>query len=288
VFNVVTGSRSGPIGQTLVEHPEVAKLAFTGSTDVGKMLTALAARTLKRVSLELGGNAPFVVFDDADLDAAVEGAVAMKFLRVGGQSCICANRIFVQASIAAAFVPRFVDAVRRLQVGPGTQPGVVIGPLINNETRRKVDELVQDAVTGGARVAAGGHALDDGPLARGYFYAPTVLLDARDDMRVCQEEIFGPVAPVLTFRTEGELVERANATRFGLAAYVYTRDLGRATRVVEALEYGLVGLNDAVGYTHEVPFGGFKESGLGREGGREGLEEYLETKSVVVGLPPAR
>jgi succinate-semialdehyde dehydrogenase/glutarate-semialdehyde dehydrogenase len=288
VFNVVTGSRSGPIGQTLVEHPEVAKLAFTGSTDVGKMLTALAARTLKRVSLELGGNAPFVVFDDADLDAAVEGAVAMKFLRVGGQSCICANRIFVQASIAAAFVPRFVDAVRRLQVGPGTQPGVVIGPLINNETRRKVDELVQDAVTGGARVAAGGHALDDGPLARGYFYAPTVLLDARDDMRVCQEEIFGPVAPVLTFRTEGELVERANATRFGLAAYVYTRDLGRATRVVEALEYGLVDLNDAVGYTHEVPFGGFKESGLGREGGREGLEEYLETKSVVVGLPPAR
>jgi succinate-semialdehyde dehydrogenase/glutarate-semialdehyde dehydrogenase len=288
VLNVVTGSRSAPIGNTLVEHPLVAKLAFTGSTEVGKALTAAAARTLKRVSLELGGNAPFVVFDDADLDPAVEGAVAMKFLRVGGQSCICANRIFVQASIAGTFVPRFVDAVRALKVGPGTQPGVVIGPLINDDSRRKVDELVRDAVAAGARVAAGGHALDDGALARGHFYAPTVLLDARDDMRVCRKEIFGPVAPVLTFRTEAELVERANATRFGLAAYVYTRDLGRAIRIAEALEYGFVGLNDAAGYTHEVPFGGFKESGLGREGGREGLEEYLETKSVVVGLPPAR
>ena len=288
VFNVVTGSRSGPIGATLVEHPLVAKLAFTGSTDVGKALTAAAARTLKRVSLELGGNAPFVVFDDADLDAAVEGAVAMKFLRVGGQSCICANRIFVQASIADRFVPRFVEGVRALKVGPGTQPGVVVGPLINDETRQKVDELVQDAVAGGARLATGGHALREGMLARGHFYAPTVLLDARDEMRVCQEEIFGPIAPVLTFHKESELIERANATRFGLAAYLYTRDLGRATRVSEALEYGLVGVNDAAGYTHEIPFGGFKESGLGREGGHEGLEEYLETKSVVVGIPPAR
>ena len=288
VFNVVTGSRSGPIGATLVEHPLVAKLAFTGSTDVGKALTAAAARTLKRVSLELGGNAPFVVFDDADLDAAVEGAVAMKFLRVGGQSCICANRIFVQAGIADRFVPKFVDGARALKVGPGTQPGVVIGPLINDETREKVDELVRNAVASGARVATGGHALSEGPLARGHFYAPTVLLDARDEMRVCQEEIFGPIAPVLTFHKESELIERANATRFGLAAYVYTRDLGRATRVAEALEYGLVGVNDAAGYTHEIPFGGFKESGLGREGGHEGLDEYLETKSVVVGLPPAR
>ena len=288
VFNVVTGSRSGPIGTTLVEHPLVAKLAFTGSTDVGKALTAAAARTLKRVSLELGGNAPFVVFDDADLDAAVEGAVAMKFLRVGGQSCICANRIFVQTAIADRFIPRFVDGVRALKVGPGTQAGVVIGPLINDETRRKVDELVKDAVAGGARAVAGGHALGEGPLARGHFYAPTVLLEARDEMRVCREEIFGPVAPVLTFHKESELIERANATRFGLAAYLYTRDLGRATRVAEALEYGLVGVNDAAGYTHEIPFGGFKESGLGREGGHEGLAEYLETKAIVVGIPPAR
>jgi len=284
VFNVVTGSRSGPIGATLVEHPLVAKLAFTGSTDVGKALTAAAARTLKRVSLELGGNAPFVVFDDADLDAAVEGAVAMKFLRVGGQSCICANRIFVQASIADRFVPRFVEGVRALKVGPGTEPGVVVGPLINDETREKVDELVRDAVSAGARVATGGRALREGPLARGYFYEPTVLLDARDQMRVCREEIFGPVAPVLTFHKESELIERANATRFGLAAYLYTRDLGRATRVAEALEYGLVGVNDAAGYTHEIPFGGFKESGLGREGGHEGIEEYTEVKSVVVNL----
>jgi succinate-semialdehyde dehydrogenase/glutarate-semialdehyde dehydrogenase len=212
----------------------------------------------------------------------------MKFLRVGGQSCICANRIFVQASIADRFVPRFVEGVRALKVGPGTEPGVVVGPLINDETRERVDELVRDAVSAGARVATGGRALREGPLARGYFYEPTVLLDARDQMRVCQEEIFGPVAPVLTFHKESELVERANATRFGLAAYLYTRDLGRATRVAEALEYGLVGVNDAAGYTHEIPFGGFKESGLGREGGHEGLEEYLETKSVVVGLPPAR
>jgi succinate-semialdehyde dehydrogenase/glutarate-semialdehyde dehydrogenase len=288
VLNVVTGSHSGAIGEALVGHPAVAKLAFTGSTEVGKALTAAAARTLKRVALELGGNAPFVIFDDADLDAAVEGAVAMKFLRVGGQSCICANRIFVQATVADAVVPRFVEAVRRLRVGPGLEAGVVVGPLINAETRRKIDGLVRDAVAAGARVAVGGHALQDGPLARGHFYAPTVLLDARDDMRVCQEEIFGPVAPVLTFRDEAELIARANATRFGLAAYVYTRDLGRATRVAERLEYGLVGLNDATGYTHEVPFGGFKESGLGREGGREGLEEYLEVKSVVVGLPAER
>jgi succinate-semialdehyde dehydrogenase/glutarate-semialdehyde dehydrogenase len=288
VLNVVTGSRSGPIGDTLTTDPRVAKVAFTGSTDVGKALTAKAAGSLKRVSLELGGNAPFVVFDDADLGAALEGAVAMKFLRVGGQSCICANRIFVQAGVAEAFVPRFVEAVRALRVGPGLEPGVVIGPLINAATREKVDELVRDAVARGARVAAGGHALTEGPLARGHFYAPTVLRDARDDMRVCREEIFGPVAPVLTFRTEAELVERANDTRFGLAAYLYTQDLGRATRVAEGLEYGLVGVNDAAGYTHEIPFGGFKESGLGREGGHEGLEEYLETKSVVVGLPSVR
>jgi succinate-semialdehyde dehydrogenase/glutarate-semialdehyde dehydrogenase len=180
-----------------------------------------------------------------------------------------------------------VDGARALKVGPGTQPDVVVGPLINEETRRKVDQLVHEAVAAGARVATGGRMLSEGPLARGYFYAPTVLLDARDEMRVCQEEIFGPIAPVLAFHKEGELIERANATRFGLAAYLYTRDLGRATRVAEALEYGLVGVNDAAGYTHEIPFGGFKESGLGREGGHEGLEEYLETKSVVVGLPPA-
>jgi len=288
VFNVVTGARSRPIGEALLAHPRVRKIAFTGSTDVGKQLMAGAARSLKRVSFELGGNAPFVVFDDADLDAAVEGAVAIKFLRVGGQSCICANRIFVQESVAGRFIPRFVAAVQALRVGPGLEPGVVVGPLINEETRKQVHDLVEDAVARGARVATGGRALTEGALARGYFYAPTVLLDVRDDMRVCREEIFGPVAPVLTFRTEAELIERANATTYGLAAYLYARDLGRITRVAEALEYGLVGVNDAAGYTHEIPFGGFKESGLGREGGREGIHEYLEVKSIVVSLPPPR
>ncbi len=285
VFNVVTGAKSRPIGDALVGHPLVKKLAFTGSTDVGKQLTQAAARTLKRVSLELGGNAPFVVFDDADLDLAVEGAAAIKFLRVGGQSCICANRIFVQESVAGRFIPRFVEAVRALRVGPGFEPGVQVGPLINEETRKQVHDLVEDAAARGARIALGGHALAEGALARGYFYAPTVLLDVRDEMRVCREEIFGPVAPVLTFRTEAELIARANDTEYGLAAYFYSRDVGRVTRVAEALQYGLVGVNDAAGYTHEVPFGGFKESGLGREGGREGIHEYMEIKSVVVSLP---
>jgi succinate-semialdehyde dehydrogenase/glutarate-semialdehyde dehydrogenase len=185
-------------------------------------------------------------------------------------------------------VPRFVEAVRALRVGPGLEPGVVVGPLINEETRKQVHGLVEDAVARGARVAVGGRALDEGLLARGYFYAPTVLLDVRDEMRVCREEIFGPVAPVLTFETETELIARANDTRYGLAAYLYARDLGRVTRVAEALQYGLIGVNDAGGYTHEIPFGGFKESGIGREGGREGLHEYMEVKSVVVSLPPLR
>jgi succinate-semialdehyde dehydrogenase/glutarate-semialdehyde dehydrogenase len=285
VFNVVTAARSRPIGDALAAHPLVRKIAFTGSTEVGKQLMQAAAHTLKRVSFELGGNAPFVVFDDADLEAAVEGGVAIKFLRVGGQSCICANRIFVQETVADRFMPRFVEAVRRLRVGPGLEPGVVVGPLINEETRKKVHDLVEDAVARGARVATGGHALTEGALSRGYFYAPTVLLDARDDMRVCREEIFGPVAPVLTFGSEAELIRRANDTEYGLAAYLYSQDLGRVTRVAEGLEYGLVGVNDAAGYTHEVPFGGFKESGLGREGGREGIHEYTELKSIVVTLP---
>jgi succinate-semialdehyde dehydrogenase/glutarate-semialdehyde dehydrogenase len=285
VLNVVTGARSRPIGDALVGHPLVKRVAFTGSTDVGKHLMAAAGASLKRVSLELGGNAPFVVFDDADLDQAVEGAVAMKFLRVGGQSCICTNRLFVQETIAARFVPRFVERVRALRVGPGFEPGVQVGPLINEEARKRVHDLVEDAVVRGAEVAVGGHAMSGGAFACGYFYAPTVLLRARDEMAVCREEIFGPVAPVLTFQSTDELIARANDTPYGLAAYLYARDLGRVTRVAEALEYGLVGVNDAAGYTHEVPFGGFKESGLGREGGREGLDEYLETKAIVVGLP---
>jgi succinate-semialdehyde dehydrogenase/glutarate-semialdehyde dehydrogenase len=284
VFNVLTTNRSRLVGNELLTHPLIRKIGFTGSTDVGKGIMEMAARQIKRLSFELGGNAPFIVFDDADLGPAVEGAVAMKFLRVGGQSCICANRIYVQRGIAERFVPAFVEAVKRLKVAPGFVPGAQVGPLINEETRLKVHSLVQDAVKHGARLVCGGHPLSEGEHAKGFFYAPAVLLDVTDDMAIAQEEIFGPAAPVLLFDSEEEVIRRANATKFGLAAYFYTRDLARLMRVSEQLEYGLVGANDATGYTHEIPFGGFKESGLGREGGHEGIEEYTEVKSVVVNL----
>ena len=284
VFNVVTTNRSRLVSSELLAHPLIRKIGFTGSTDVGKGIMELAARQVKRLSFELGGNAPFIVFDDCDLKAAIEGAVAMKYLRVGGQSCICANRIYVQRSIADRFNPAFIEAVKRLKVAPGFEPGAQIGPLINEETRAKVHGLVQDAVKRGARLVTGGHYLTDGAYAKGFFYAPAVLLDVTDDMAIAQEEIFGPAAPILIFDTEEEVIRRANATRFGLAAYFYTRDMTRLVRVAEQLEYGLVGANDAAGYTHEIPFGGFKESGIGREGGHEGIEEYTEVKSVVVNL----
>jgi succinate-semialdehyde dehydrogenase/glutarate-semialdehyde dehydrogenase len=284
VFNVLTTNRSRLVGNELLTHPLIRKIGFTGSTDVGKGIMEMAARQVKRLSFELGGNAPFIVFDDADLGPAVEGAVAMKFLRVGGQSCICANRIYVQRGIADRFVPAFIEAVKRLKVAPGFVPGAQVGPLINEETRLKVHSLVQDAVKHGARLVCGGHPLSEGEHAKGFFYAPAVLLDVTDDMAIAQEEIFGPAAPILLFDSEEEVIRRANATKFGLAAYFYTRDLARLMRVAEQLEYGLVGANDATGYTHEIPFGGFKESGLGREGGHEGIEEYTEVKSVVVNL----
>ncbi len=285
VFNVLTTSRASSVAAEILSHPLIRKVAFTGSTEVGKWIMERAAKQVKRLSFELGGNAPFIVFDDADLDAAVEGAVAIKFLRVGGQSCICANRIYVQESVADRFIPAFVDRVKALHVGPGFEPGAQVGPLINEETRRKVSALVEDAVSRGARLLTGGHDLNEGALGRGFFYAPTVLVDVTDAMPVCTEEIFGPVAPVATFRTEDEVIRRSNDTPFGLAAYFYSRDMGRIIRVAEQLEYGLVGVNDAAGYTHEIPFGGFKESGLGREGGHEGIEEYTEVKSVVVSVP---
>ncbi|MDR7482363.1 MAG: NAD-dependent succinate-semialdehyde dehydrogenase [Armatimonadota bacterium] len=284
VFNVVTGTRSGVIGQAFLDHPAVRKVAFTGSTEVGKRLMAGASAHLKRVAFELGGNAPFIVFDDADLAAAAEGAVAIKFLRVAGQSCICANRVYVHERVADRFVPLFIEKVKGLKVAPGFAPGAQIGPLINREILDKVDGLVQAAVADGARVVAGGRRLTDGELARGLFYAPTVLVDVREEMDVAREEIFGPVAPVMTFGDEPEVIARANATTFGLAAYFYTRDLRRAIRVAEALEYGMVGINDPTGYTHEIPFGGFKESGLGREGGHQGLEEYMEVKAISIGM----
>ncbi len=284
VFNVVTGKSSGMIGQVFLDHSAVRKIAFTGSTEVGKRLMAGASAQLKRVSFELGGNAPFIVFDDADLGPAADGAVGIKFLRVAGQSCICANRVYVQESIAPKFIPMFIERVNALKVAPGFEPGAQIGPLINSEIAEKVEDLVQSAVKDGARVAAGGKRLTNGIYSKGLYYAPTVLTQVAEEMAVAKEEIFGPVAPVMTFTDEADVIARSNNTTFGLASYFYTRDLRRAIRVAEALEYGLVGVNDSTGYTHEIPFGGFKESGLGREGGRQGIEEYMEVKSISIGM----
>jgi succinate-semialdehyde dehydrogenase / glutarate-semialdehyde dehydrogenase len=284
VFNVVTGKSSGVIGQVFLDHPAVRKIAFTGSTEVGKGLMAGASAQLKRVSFELGGNAPFIVFDDADLAPAADGAVGIKFLRVAGQSCICANRVYVQESVASKFIPMFIERVNALKVAPGFEPGAQIGPLINSEILEKVEHLVQDAVKVGARVAAGGKRLTTGVYSKGLYYAPTVLTQVAEEMAVAKEEIFGPVAPVMTFTDEADVIARANNTTFGLASYFYSRDLRRVIRVAEALEYGLVGVNDSTGYTHEIPFGGFKESGLGREGGRQGIEEYMEVKSISIGM----
>jgi len=284
VLNIITAAKSRAVGDELLANPLVKKIAFTGSTDVGKGLMEQAAKQIKRISFELGGNAPFIVFDDADFDKALEGAVAMKFLRVGGQSCICANRILVQETIAQRFIPAFVERTRALKVGPGFEPGMQVGPLINEEARKNMQQFVKDAVSRGAKVLTGGQAYTMPPLDKGFFFKPTVLVDVKDDMPVCVKEIFGPIAPLLTFKTEEEVMRRANATTYGLAAYFYSRDYARVVRVGEGLEAGLVGVNDAQGYTHEIPFGGFKESGLGREGGREGIEEYLEVKSLVVNL----
>ncbi len=284
VLNIITAAKSRAIGDELLNNPLVKKLGFTGSTDVGKGLMEQAAKQIKRISFELGGNAPFIVFDDADYDKALEGAVAMKFLRVGGQSCICANRIYVQETIADRFIPAFVEKTRALKVGPGFEPGMQVGPLINEEARKSMQHFVEDAVSRGARVLTGGKAYTKPPLDKGFFFEPTVLADVKDNMPVCVEEIFGPIAPLLTFKTEEEVIRRANETTYGLASYFYSRDYARIVRVAEGLEAGLVGVNDAAGYTHEIPFGGFKESGLGREGGREGIEEYMEVKSLVVNL----
>ncbi len=284
VLNIITASKSRPIGDELLGNPLVKKIGFTGSTDVGKGLMEQAAKQIKRISFELGGNAPFIVFDDADFEKALEGAVAMKFLRVGGQSCICANRIYVQETLAERFIPGFVERTKALKVGPGFEPGMQVGPLINEEARKSMQHFVEDAVSRGARVLTGGVASTRPPLDKGFFFEPTVLVDVKDTMPVCVEEIFGPIAPLLTFRTEEEVIRRANETTYGLASYFYSRDYARIVRVAEGLEAGLVGVNDAQGYTHEIPFGGFKESGLGREGGREGIEEYMEVKSLVVNL----
>ncbi len=274
VVNVVTGSAAA-IGAELVENPLVRKLSFTGSAETGKGLMAACAGTLKSVSLELGGNAPFIVFDDADLDAALAGALASKY-RNAGQTCVCADRLLVQDGIYEAFVTRLAEAVSDLKVGNGLEAGVTQGPLVNAAAVEKVEGHIRDAVGQGARVLCGGrrHALGGG------FFEPTVLADVTPDMRVCREETFGPVAPVLRFADEAEAIRLANDTEYGLAAYFYARDMARIWRVSEALEYGMVGVNAGVISTEVAPFGGVKQSGLGREGGEEGIEAYLESKYV--------
>ncbi|MBP2018837.1 succinate-semialdehyde dehydrogenase/glutarate-semialdehyde dehydrogenase [Symbiobacterium terraclitae] len=283
VVNIVTTSQPAAVGKEFLENRLVRKISFTGSTEVGKYLMQGAAAQMKRVSMELGGHAPFIVFDDADLDAAVQGAVISKF-RNAGQTCICANRIYVQESVAEAFTERLVEAVRKLRVGNGFEEGTSVGPLIDEAAYRKVEEHVSDSLSKGARVLTGGHRLTGAGFDRGYFYAPTLLDQVSDDMRIVREETFGPVAPIMTFRTEDEVIRRANDTPYGLAAYIFTRNLGRTVRVSEALEYGMVAVNDSLLAVPQAPFGGIKESGLGREGGHHGLDDYLEYKYLSVVL----
>jgi len=277
VLNIVTGD-AGAIGGEMTSNPIVRKLTFTGSTAVGKRLMAQCAGTLKKLSLELGGNAPFIVFEDADLDAAVEGAIASKY-RNTGQTCVCANRLLVQSSVYEAFTAKLVAAVSKLRVGNGLEGATDQGPLIDAKAVAKVEEHIADAVAHGARVACGGqrHALG------GTFFQPTVLTHVTPKMKVAREETFGPVAPLFSFKTEADAVRMANDTEFGLAAYFYTRDLGRAWRVGEALEYGIVGLNTGIISTEVAPFGGVKESGVGREGSKYGILDYTEIKYLCMG-----
>jgi succinate-semialdehyde dehydrogenase/glutarate-semialdehyde dehydrogenase len=277
VLNVITGPAE-EIGAELTSNPMVRKISFTGSTAVGKLLMAQCAGTVKKLSLELGGNAPFIVFDDADLDAAVEGAVASKY-RNSGQTCICANRFLVHAPVYDEFAARLGAAIDAFKIGSGLDDGVTQGPLIDDASIEKVERHIQDAVAKGATVAKGGYR----PERAGRFFQPTILTGATADMAVAREETFGPVAPLFRFETEAEAIRLANATEFGLAAYFYGRDVGRVWRVAEALEYGMVGINTGAISTELAPFGGMKESGIGREGSKYGLEEFLEIKYLCLG-----
>jgi succinate-semialdehyde dehydrogenase / glutarate-semialdehyde dehydrogenase len=279
VLTVVTTNDPVAIGAELLRHPDVRKITFTGSTEVGKYLMREAAAQIKRVSLELGGHAPFIVFADADIEAAAKGAIASKF-RNAGQTCVCANRLYVHSSVAKPFTDAFTTLVQALTVGNGLDAGVQIGPLIDQAGVNKVEAHVRDATSRGAHVRTGGHR----PAGRGNFFEPTVLTDVSDDMLVMREETFGPVAPIATFDSDDEVLTRANRGPYGLAAYFYTRDLSRAWRIAERLEYGIIGLNDPLPSVAQAPFGGYKESGLGREGGTEGMEAFLETKYVSMSL----
>jgi succinate-semialdehyde dehydrogenase / glutarate-semialdehyde dehydrogenase len=275
VLNVVPTRQSGALMEPLIKDPRARKLSFTGSTEVGRKLVEQSAQQLLRLSMELGGNAPFLVFADADLDAAVDGAMLAKMRNIG-EACTAANRFHVHESVAEDFAGRLADRMASLRIGRGTEDGVQVGPLITEEARDGVDELVQDVVEKGGKVATGGERID----GRGWFYRPTVLTNISPESRILREEVFGPVAPVATFSTDDEAIAAANDTEFGLVAYAYTTDLGRALRVAEGIESGMVGLNTGIVSNPAAPFGGVKASGYGREGGREGIEEYLEVKYV--------
>jgi len=278
VFNVVVGNKSREIGGEMTSNPKVRKVSFTGSTPVGKVLMAQCAETVKKTSMELGGNAPFIVFDDADLDAAVQGAIMSKY-RNAGQTCVCANRILVQEGVYDAFVEKFAAAVKALKVGDGFEEGVNIGPMINTKAMNDVTAMVADATEKGASVVMGGK-----PSTLGHsFFEPTILADTTTDMRVFREEIFGPVAPLFKFSTEQEAITMANDTEFGLASYFYSRDVGRIFRVAEGLDYGIVGINEGIISTEVAPFGGVKESGTGREGSKYGIDDYVEIKYMCLG-----
>jgi succinate-semialdehyde dehydrogenase / glutarate-semialdehyde dehydrogenase len=277
VVSLVTGN-SRPIGGELTSNPIVRKLSFTGSTEVGKLLMAQCATTVKKTSMELGGNAPFIVFDDADLEAAVAGAVASKY-RNAGQTCVCANRLFVQAGIYDRFAQRLAEVASSMKVGNGLDQDTKMGPLIEEKAVAKVEEHVRDALAKGAKLVTGGKRGE----GAGHFYVPTVLTGIRSDMLAMHEETFGPVAPLMKFASEDEVIKLANSTEFGLASYFYSRDVGRVWRVAEALESGIVGINEGIISTEVAPFGGVKESGTGREGSKYGLEEYLEIKYLCYG-----
>ena len=277
VLNVITGKAS-VVGAELTANPTVRMLTFTGSTEIGKVLIEQCAKTVKKVGMELGGNAPFIVFDDADLDKAVQGAMASKY-RNAGQTCVCANRIYVQDGVYDTFAKKLAAEVAKMKVGPGNEPGVTTGPLINKAAVEKVEEHIQDAVKKGAKIVVGGKRHKLG----GSFFEPTILTGVTQDMKVSKEETFGPVAPLFRFKTEEEAVKMANDTEFGLACYFYSRDIGRVWRVGEGLEYGIVGINEGIISSEVVPFGGVKESGLGREGSHHGVEEFLEIKYMLMG-----
>ena len=279
LFSVITSSRSSPIGEEFCENEKVRKLTFTGSTEVGRILMRQAADQIKKVSLELGGNAPFIVFDDADLDAAVEGAIISKY-RNNGQTCVCANRIYVQSAVYDAFATKLAARVAQMKVGDGFGEGVTLGPLIDMAAVEKVEEHIADATSQGAAIAAGGKRHELG----GTFFEPTILTGVTKEMMVARDETFGPVAPLFRFDDESDVVAQANDTIFGLASYFYARDLGRVWRVAEALEYGMVGINTGLISTEVAPFGGVKQSGLGREGSKYGLDDFLELKYLCMSL----